>query len=167
MEGGGRVYRCPSPSFAPVGMQCVREDKLTKVCTRWPVIHGRVVLVPCKKKIPKIREKVLRHCWDGGLIKSKNKYFFELYMAQAFFCPMSQNFNTTRSGDSSLVGHPNVHCVSKNYVSRVFRIKRSISTSCRSSHVKKAYCNFLNNSLCLSWFHIFDENVFFEHIKNF
>ena len=37
-----------------------------------------------------------------------NKYFFELYITQAFFCPLSQNINTTRSGDSCLVGHPNV-----------------------------------------------------------
>ena len=30
-------------------------------------------------------------------------------ITQAFFCHLSQNFNTTRSGDSCLVGHPIVH----------------------------------------------------------
>ena len=34
-------------------------------------------------------------------------------MSQAFFCPLKYNFSTTRSGDSSLVGHPSVHRQSK------------------------------------------------------
>ena len=36
---------------------------------------------------------------DRGMNKIKTEYIFELYITQAFFCPMSQNFNTTRSGD--------------------------------------------------------------------
>ena len=43
-----------------------------------------------------------------GWTKLKNDYIFELYITQAFFCPRSWNFTTTRSRDFRLVGHPNV-----------------------------------------------------------
>ena len=36
--------------------------------------------------------------WIGGWTKSKNEYYFELYITKAFFCPLSWNFTTTRSG---------------------------------------------------------------------
>ena len=38
----------------------------------------------------------------------KQQYFSELYVTQAFLCPLSWNFPTTRSGDSCLMRHPSV-----------------------------------------------------------
>ena len=35
-------------------------------------------------------------------------------MEQVFLYPLSQNFNTTRFGDWSLVGHPSVHGFHEN-----------------------------------------------------
>ena len=52
----------------------------------------------------------------GGWTKSKNEYFFELSITQAFFCPFSWNFTTTRSGDSCFLGHPNVHKAHINHL---------------------------------------------------
>ena len=64
----------------------------------------------CLLKFPKIREKFFFIIAGSGVrTKLKNEYIFELYITQAFFCPLSQNYSTTRSGDSCFVGHPNVH----------------------------------------------------------
>ena len=51
----------------------------------------------CVIKFLKIPEKVFNYRWIGGWAKSKNEYFFELYITQAFFCPLSWIFTTTRS----------------------------------------------------------------------
>ena len=50
--------------------------------------------------------------------KIKKRIIFELYITQAFFCPLSQNLNITRSRDSCLVEHPNVQCICKGNYSR-------------------------------------------------
>ena len=41
---------------------------------------------------------------------NKNIYIFALYITQAFFCPLSWNFSTTRSG-AVFLGHPSVHTI--------------------------------------------------------
>ena len=53
--------------------------------------------------------KVFLQSLDRGMNKINKQIFFELYITQAFFCPLSQNFSTTRSGDSCLMKHPNLH----------------------------------------------------------
>ena len=57
-------------------------------------------------KISENPRKSFLQSLDRGMNKIRKRYIFELYMTQAFFFPQSQNFNTTRPGDSSLVGHP-------------------------------------------------------------
>ena len=68
-------------------------------------LHVKVELIlaysskVCKKNVRKSIKRFVYNRWIGGWSKSKNEYFFYLYITQAFFCPLKQNFNTTRSGD--------------------------------------------------------------------
>ena len=70
----------------------------------------------------KISENPRKGFFYNRRTKSKNEYIFELYITQALFCPLSQNFNTTRSWDSCLVGHPNVHKSSHLLTSVVYKV---------------------------------------------
>ena len=50
--------------------------------------------------------KALWQSLDRGINNMKNEYLFELCITQAFFCSLSGNFTTSRSGDSCFLGHP-------------------------------------------------------------
>ena len=46
---------------------------------------------------------------DQGMNKIKKRIYFRTLHHSSFLLLFSHNFNTTRSGDNSLVGHPNEH----------------------------------------------------------
>ena len=82
----------------PVNKECRWTLKyLFRIFFGWVKIW-RMALIPkkfCLIKFQKIDEKVFYNRLIGVWTKSKNEYFLEIYITQAFYWPLSWNFTTT------------------------------------------------------------------------
>ena len=76
----------------------------------------------------------------------KNIYIFALYITQAFFCPLSWNFSTTRSG-AFFLGHPSVHTINTPKIKKKIFLQ-NLHIFSRTSNLNGFFV-FLSNSYFL------------------